>query len=277
MAPKQKTSSRSGGPVSPVQASGGDIPALDLDAAASAAEAGGAGSAAARTRPKAKVKAKATATRSRAVSAGSDERSTGFVENISAPAAAASEDPAASTPSVRRGKRKMPAPATQEPSAAGGDARSAGSASAVRERPKRARTMRGARVSRRESDVRLAFEIVRRKLRKRQFRYQTRAQLEIQFYQETTNLLMKKLGFQRIVRSLVQKIQDERALELPEGEAAVGYRFESQALLALQEATEQFLVGYLEDANSCASHDKRVTIMERDLALSERLTGKEIS
>merc|ERR1719426_432119 len=48
-------------------------------------------------------------------------------------------------------------------------------------------------------------------------------------------------------------------------------RFEVQALLALQEAAEMFLVGLCEDAGLCAGHGRRVTIMARDIQLSRRL------
>lgn len=51
-------------------------------------------------------------------------------------------------------------------------------------------------------------------------------------------------------------------------------RFQSQALLALQEAAEAYLVGLFEDTNLCAIHAKRVTIMTRDLALARRIRGE---
>jgi histone H3 len=80
---------------------------------------------------------------------------------------------------------------------------------------------------------------------------------EIHTYQGSTELLMTKIGFQRMVRDIAMKI------------GAV--RFEVQALLALQEAAEMFLVGLYEDASLCATHGRRVTIMPRDIQLSKRL------
>lgn len=61
----------------------------------------------------------------------------------------------------------------------------------------------------------------------------------------------------------------------------VGLRWQSQALLALQEASEAFLVHLFEDAydhlfifrNLCAIHAKRVTIMQRDIQLARRIRG----
>ena len=45
-------------------------------------------------------------------------------------------------------------------------------------------------------------------------------------------------------------------------------RFQSSAVLALQEAAESFLVGLFEDTNLCAIHARRVTIMPRDIQVS---------
>lgn len=53
-------------------------------------------------------------------------------------------------------------------------------------------------------------------------------------------------------------------------------RFQSQALLALQEAAESYLVGLFEDTNLCAIHAKRVTIMSKDMALARRIRGDRL-
>ena len=50
-------------------------------------------------------------------------------------------------------------------------------------------------------------------------------------------------------------------------------RFQSQAVLALQEAAEAYLVALFEDTNLCAIHAKRVTIMSKDLQLAKRIRG----
>lgn len=50
-------------------------------------------------------------------------------------------------------------------------------------------------------------------------------------------------------------------------------RFQSQAVLALQEAAEAYLVSLFEDTNLCAIHAKRVTIMTKDLQLAKRIRG----
>lgn len=51
-------------------------------------------------------------------------------------------------------------------------------------------------------------------------------------------------------------------------------RFQSTAILALQEAAEAYLVGLFEDTNMCAIHAKRVTIMPKDIQLARRIRGE---
>jgi histone H3 len=58
------------------------------------------------------------------------------------------------------------------------------------------------------------------------------------------------------------------------GEFKSDLRFQSQAVLALQEASEAYLVGLFEDTNLCAIHAKRVTIMPKDMQLSRRIRGE---
>mmetsp|Transcript_29750 Transcript_29750/g.47485 ORF Transcript_29750/g.47485 Transcript_29750/m.47485 type:complete len:148 (-) Transcript_29750:39-482(-) len=86
---------------------------------------------------------------------------------------------------------------------------------------------------------------------------------EIRKYQKSTELLLRKLPFQRLVREIAQTLQDDRDM-----------KFQSQAILALQEAAEAFLVGLFEDTNLCAIHAKRVTIMPKDMQLARRLRGE---
>ncbi|KAG1330745.1 histone H3.3a-like [Cocos nucifera] len=97
--------------------------------------------------------------------------------------------------------------------------------------------------------------------RPHRFRPGTVALREIRKYQKSTDLLLRKLPFQRLVREIAQDFKSE-------------VRFQSHAVLALQEAAEAFLVGLFEDANLCAIHAKRVTIMCRDLQLARRIRGE---
>ncbi|CAM9830650.1 unnamed protein product, partial [Sphacelaria rigidula] len=52
------------------------------------------------------------------------------------------------------------------------------------------------------------------------------------------------------------------------------YRWQANALLALQEAAEAHLIGLFEDSNLCALHARRVTVMIRDFQLARRIRGQ---
>jgi histone H3-like centromeric protein A len=88
---------------------------------------------------------------------------------------------------------------------------------------------------------------------------------EIRRYQHSTDLLLLRLPFARLVREIAQSL-------LP-WNVANELRFQSQAIQALQEAAEAFLVHLFEDTNLCAIHAKRVTIMQKDIQLARRLRG----
>ena len=93
------------------------------------------------------------------------------------------------------------------------------------------------------------------------YRPGTVALREIRKFQKSTDLLIRKLPFQRVVREIAQQFKSD-------------LRFQSQAVLALQEATEAYLVGLFEDTNLCAIHAKRVTIMPKDMQLARRIRGE---
>mmetsp|Transcript_101984 Transcript_101984/g.124796 ORF Transcript_101984/g.124796 Transcript_101984/m.124796 type:complete len:135 (+) Transcript_101984:104-508(+) len=92
------------------------------------------------------------------------------------------------------------------------------------------------------------------------YRPGTVALREIRKYQKSTELLLRKLPFQRLVREIAQEYKQD-------------LRFQSSAILALQEATEAYLVSLFEDTNLAAIHAKRVTIMPKDIALAKKLRG----
>ncbi|MDC0367009.1 hypothetical protein OAM67_01135 [bacterium] len=97
--------------------------------------------------------------------------------------------------------------------------------------------------------------------RKPKFRPGTVALREIRKYQKSTELLIRKLPFQRLVREIAQDFKSD-------------LRFQGSAVLALQEAAEAYLVGMFEDTNLCAIHAKRVTIMPKDIQLARRIRGE---
>jgi len=85
---------------------------------------------------------------------------------------------------------------------------------------------------------------------------------EICKYQKSTSLLIRKAPFQLLVR----KIACHLKLDL---------RMQSTALLALQEASEAYLIGLFEDTNECALHARRVRIQPRDMMLALRIRGEK--
>ncbi|KAK3508273.1 hypothetical protein QTP70_018319, partial [Hemibagrus guttatus] len=93
------------------------------------------------------------------------------------------------------------------------------------------------------------------------YRPGTVALREICHYQKSTELLIRKLPFQRLVREIAQDFKTD-------------LRFQSSAVMALQEASEAYLVGLFEDTNLCAIHAKRVTIMPKDIQLARRIRGE---
>ena len=95
----------------------------------------------------------------------------------------------------------------------------------------------------------------------RRFRPGTVALREIRKYQKSYELLIRKLPFQRLVREIARKINPE-------------LRFQSTAVLALQEAAESFLVTMFDKVNLCAIHGGRVTIQVEDIQLWKRMVAK---
>jgi len=85
--------------------------------------------------------------------------------------------------------------------------------------------------------------------------------MDIRKYQKTTDLLLRKLPFARLVKETSDFFSREP------------YRWQGDAILALQHATECFLVRMFEDANLCAIHARRVTIQTKDVQLARRIRG----
>ncbi|CAN6293562.1 unnamed protein product [Urochloa humidicola] len=88
----------------------------------------------------------------------------------------------------------------------------------------------------------------------------TKALRQISKYQKPTGLLISKLPFERLVREIAQVFKSDT-------------RFQSHAMMALQEAAEGYLVGVFEDTNLCATHAKRATITAEDVQLARRIPG----
>ena len=99
--------------------------------------------------------------------------------------------------------------------------------------------------------------------KKPKFKPGTVALLEIKRYQRSTDLLLPRAPFQRLVREITGGYDPD-------------LRFAPQALIALQEATEAYLVGIFEDTQLCAIHAKRVTVQKKDMELARRIRGDDM-
>ena len=99
------------------------------------------------------------------------------------------------------------------------------------------------------------------KVKSRRFRPGTVALKEIRKYQKSTELMIRKRPFQRLVREIAQNFK-------------TSLRFQSLALLALQEGTEAYIVSLFEDTNLCCIHAKRTTIHPKDMQLARRIRGE---
>ncbi|SOV81279.1 histone H3-like centromeric protein CSE4 [Plasmodium sp. gorilla clade G3] len=88
---------------------------------------------------------------------------------------------------------------------------------------------------------------------------------EIRAYQASTQLLIPKIPFVRVVKEIT------RLFELPNEQ----FRYTPEALLALQTASEAYLVSLFEDAYLCSLHANRVTLMPKDIHLARRIRGRD--
>ena len=84
---------------------------------------------------------------------------------------------------------------------------------------------------------------------------------EIRKYQKSTELLIRKLPFMQLVQEVDQQF-------------LTGVQFQGTATVALQEASEAYLVSLFEDSNLCAIHAKCVMIMPKDIQLAQRIRGE---
>ncbi|KAL3067948.1 hypothetical protein niasHT_037938 [Heterodera trifolii] len=95
------------------------------------------------------------------------------------------------------------------------------------------------------------------------YRPGTVARREIRRYQSTTELLLRKLPFQRLVREIAQ----DNDLEM---------RFQAVAFSTMQEASETYLIRLLENTNLAAANANRVTIMPSDIQMSRHIRGETL-
>lgn len=86
---------------------------------------------------------------------------------------------------------------------------------------------------------------------------------EIKKLQNSTSLQIPKLPFQRVVREVLMDFKRDG-------------RITGEALAALHESTEMFIVNFLEDSNCLAAHARRRTLQVRDSEAAKILIYKDI-
>ncbi len=84
---------------------------------------------------------------------------------------------------------------------------------------------------------------------------------EIHKYQKNKDFLIRKAPVQSLVKEIATDLKSDLQMQ-------------STALLALQEASEAYLVCLFEDSNECAIHAKRVTIIPKDIQLAQHIRGE---
>ena len=102
-----------------------------------------------------------------------------------------------------------------------------------------------------------------RLIKPHRYRAGTAALKDIGHFKGSTALLIRKLPFQRLVREIAQDFKTD-------------LRFQSAAVLCLQEAAEAYIVRLFDDANLCAIHARRVTIMPKDIFLARQIRGEHV-
>jgi len=102
----------------------------------------------------------------------------------------------------------------------------------------------------------------KKKSKPRRLRPGTKALREIKKMQKNTNLLIPRLPFHRLVREVQLNFNNETLC------------WEKRALEALHTAAEQYIIELFEDANLCAIHSRRVTMMVKDIQLARRIRGQ---
>lgn len=100
------------------------------------------------------------------------------------------------------------------------------------------------------------------------FRPSAVALREIRRYQKSSQLVIDKLPFRRVVRDIQKDVVG------PNLQTKKEWKWTTMAVDALQHATEHYAVGLFDDANVCAHHGKRVTIMPKDIQLAKKIRGE---
>lgn len=111
--------------------------------------------------------------------------------------------------------------------------------------------------------VRAGKKVPRAKPKPHRYRPGTVALREIRKYQKSTELLIPRAPFKRLVKEIALDFNNEM-------------RFQLHALAALHEAAEAYLISLFEDTQLLAIHARRQTIKPADIQLARRIRGERL-
>jgi histone H3 len=100
-----------------------------------------------------------------------------------------------------------------------------------------------------------------RKATKGKYRPNNLCLKEIRRFARAPDMCIRRASFQQVVKDITWEIDST-------------YKFHTQAILAIQEAAEAYMIGLFEDCNLCAGHARRVTIYPKDMHLARRIRGE---
>ncbi|KAH7301444.1 hypothetical protein KP509_23G026900 [Ceratopteris richardii] len=103
----------------------------------------------------------------------------------------------------------------------------------------------------------------------RRVKYHVKSLREIRRAQKSVGLLIPRLPFMRVVKQISANL-----CSLMKTSSFVNVRWQTQALLCLQEAAEDFAIDFMNDAYLCATHSHRVTLMAKDYVIVSRIRYK---
>ncbi|KAH7279152.1 hypothetical protein KP509_37G007500 [Ceratopteris richardii] len=104
---------------------------------------------------------------------------------------------------------------------------------------------------------------------KKRVKYHVKSLRETRRAQKSMGLLIPRLPFMRVVKQISANLYS-----LMKTSSFVNVRWQTQALLCLQEAGEGFAIDFMNDAYLCAAHAHRVTLMAKDYVIVSRIRYK---
>ncbi|KAH7444985.1 hypothetical protein KP509_02G100900 [Ceratopteris richardii] len=104
---------------------------------------------------------------------------------------------------------------------------------------------------------------------KKRVNYHVKSLREIRRAQKSVGLLIPRLPFMRVVKQIIANL-----CSLMKTTSFINVKWQTQALLCLQEAAEDFAIDVMNDAYLCDAHSHRVTLMAKDYYIYMQLIDR---